>query len=124
MKNKSSPARRTASEKVKRKVVGSGDGFGNEPSAKLWAAMQLKADMFDYICWLEDFCQFRQAALDGKGGDYLVLASDGTTCWGKTYAEAVRVAMEEDKQIFDATQSLPNHRLASPDQEALSSGWV
>lgn len=75
--------------------------------AKLWNAMQLKADMFDYLCWLEDFCAFRQSALDGKAGDYLVLAADGTTCWGKTYAEAVRVAMEHDKEMFDATSS-PN----------------
>jgi hypothetical protein len=77
--------------------------------AKLWQKMQLKADMFDYLCWLEDFCCFRQAALDGKAGDYLVIASDGTTCWGKTYAEAVRVAMEHDKEMHDATSS-PNIR--------------
>lgn len=80
-------------------------GSVSEPSAKLWAAMQLKADMFDYLCWLEDFCSFRQAALDGKAGDYLCMASDGTTCWGKTYAEAVRVAMEHDKELHDATTS-------------------
>jgi hypothetical protein len=67
--------------------------------------MQLKADMFDYLCWLEDFCTFREAALDGRAGDYLVLASDGTTCLAKTYAEAVRVAMEHDKELFDATTS-------------------
>lgn len=84
-------------------------GSVSEPSAKLWAAMQLKADMFDYLCWLEDYCAFRQAALDGKAGDYLVLAADGTTCWGKTYAEAVRVAMEHDKEMFDATSS-PNDK--------------
>lgn len=70
--------------------------------------IMLKAEMLDYLCWLEDFCQFRKAALDGKANDYLVLASDGTTCWGKTYAEAVRVAMEHDKEIFDATQASPN----------------
>lgn len=86
----------------------SGDLFGGI-EAKLWQKMQLKADMFDYLCWLEDFCAFRQAALDGKADDYLVLASDGTTCWGKTYAEAVRVAMEHDKEMHDATSS-PNGR--------------
>ena len=71
--------------------------------AKLTANLMLKAEMFDYLCWLEDFCVFREAALDGKAGDYLVTASDGTTCWGKTYAEAVRVAMEHDKELHDAT---------------------
>jgi hypothetical protein len=89
-------------------LVGSGALFGGV-EAKLWQKMQLKADMFDYLCWLEDFCCFRQAALDGKAGDYLVIASDGTTCWGKTYAEAVRVAMEHDKEMHDATSS-PNIR--------------
>lgn len=74
--------------------------------SQVFARLQLKADMFDYLCWLEDYCQFRQAALDGKGGDYLVLASDGTTCWGKTFAEAVRVAMEHDKELHDATDSI------------------
>lgn len=81
---------------------------GSAIEAKLWQAMQLKSDMFDYLCWLEDFCQFRQAALDGKGGDYLVLASDGTTCWAKTYAEAVRLAMEHDKELHDATEAVPS----------------
>lgn len=75
-----------------------------ECEAALNAELLLKADMFDYLCWLEDFCQFRQAALDGKAGDYIVMASDGTTCWGKTYAEAVRVAMEHDKEIHDASE--------------------
>lgn len=70
--------------------------------------IMLKAEMLEYLCWLEDFCQFREKALDGKAGDYLVMASDGTTCWGKTYAEAVRVAMAHDKEIFDATQTSPN----------------
>jgi len=78
-----------------------------DAEAQLFRRLQLKADMFDYLCWLEDFCSFRQAALDGKSDDYLVLASDGTTCWAKTYAEAVRVAMEHDKEVFDCTQKLP-----------------
>jgi hypothetical protein len=71
--------------------------------AKLWAKLMLKAEMFDYLCWLEDYCVFRAASLDGQAGDYLVTASDGATCWGKTYAEAVRVAMEHDKELQDAT---------------------
>lgn len=95
-----------APEKGRTVSVRSGPLFG-EIEAKLWQKMQLKADLFDYLCWLEDYCAFRQAALDGKVDDYLVLAADGTTCWGKTYAEAVRVAMEHDKEMFDATSS-PN----------------
>lgn len=75
--------------------------------SQAFAAAQLKADMFDYLCWLEDYDVFRQAALDGNAGDYLLVASDGTTCWAKTYAEAVRVAMEHDKDLYDRTQSVP-----------------
>lgn len=94
----------------------SGDLFGGI-EAKLWQKMQLKADLFDYLCWLEDFCCFRQAALDGNAGDYLVTASDGTTCWGKTYAEAVRVAMEHDKEMHDATSS-PNSEISNAAQKS------
>ena len=42
--------------------------------SQAFAAAQLKADMFDYLCWLEDYDVFRQAALDGKAGDYLLMA--------------------------------------------------
>lgn len=67
---------------------------------------QLKSDMFDYLCWLEDFSVLRTNAIDGNVCDYLCLASDGTSCWGKTYAEAVRVAMEHDKELQDATSQI------------------
>lgn len=66
---------------------------------------QLKADLFDYLVWLQDRCPFRDAALEGKLGDYLVCASDGTTCWGKTYQEAVMVARKHDMGLQD---SAPN----------------
>lgn len=69
----------------------------------LWSAMQLKADMFDYLCWLDGM----QSPEELHGVDRLCMASDGTTCWGKTYADAVRVAMEHDKEMHDATSS-PN----------------
>jgi hypothetical protein len=57
-----------------------------------------KADLFDYVCWLEQMHQSERV----KNADYLVFASDGTTCWGKTYAEAVKVAMQHDKELIDA----------------------
>jgi hypothetical protein len=67
------------------------------PEDILWQELQLKADLFDYLCWLE------QAGKPVEIKDeHLCLAGDGTTCWGKTYAEAVRVAMEYDKGIQDA----------------------
>lgn len=75
----------------------------NKYEKKLLTILQLKADMFDYICWLEDYSCLKDFALDGQVGDYLVLASDATPCWSKTYADAVRVAMEHDKEIYDAT---------------------
>ena len=69
----------------------------------LWQAMQLKADMFDYLCWLDGM----QSPEELHGVQRLCIASDGTTCWGHTYAEAVRVAMEHDKEIFDAMKTQP-----------------
>lgn len=95
---------KTTQETAKSGALRSGDLFGDGDSkhaAKLWAKLMLKAELFDYLCWLEDHCVFREAALDGQAGDYLVTASDGTTCWGKSYAEAVHVAMAHDKDIQD-----------------------
>jgi hypothetical protein len=68
--------------------------------------MQYKADLFDYLCWLETKRQAELPAL--LCNEYLVLASDGTTCWGKTYADAAKVAMNHDKGIQDA--QTPNIR--------------
>lgn len=77
-------------------------------SERLWQALQLKADMFDYLCWLDGM----HGPESLHGVDRLCMASDGTTCWGKSYADAVRVAMEHDKEIFDAMEAAsPN----SPD---------
>lgn len=36
-----------------------------------------KADLFDYLCWLEEKEQSERV----PGADFLVLASDGSTCW-------------------------------------------
>ena len=62
--------------------------------------LQLKADMFDYLCWLDGM----HSPESLHGVQRLCMASDGTTCWGNTYAEAVRVAMEYDKELFDAME--------------------
>ena len=51
-----------------------------------------KARLFDYICWLEK----RNSDEMELRGDYVVLASDSHTCWGKTYAEAVKNANNYD----------------------------
>ena len=61
-----------------------------------------KSDCFDYLCWLEETHQSENV----KGCKYLVLASDGTTCWGHTYADAVKVAMHHDKELYDAWKHL------------------
>ena len=77
-------------------------------SERLWQALQLKADMFDYLCWLDGM----HGPESLHGVDRLCMASDGTTCWGKSYADAVRVAMEHDKEIFDAMEAAsPNNLL-------------
>ena len=77
-------------------------------SERLWQALQLKADMFDYLCWLDGMHSPEQL----HGVDRLCMASDGTTCWGKSYADSVRVAMEHDKEIFDAMEAAsPNSKV-------------
>lgn len=61
-----------------------------------------KADCFDYVCWLEETHQSDQV----KDIKFLVLASDGTTCWGNTYVAAVRKAMRHDKELYEAWKEL------------------
>lgn len=61
-----------------------------------------KADCFDYLCWLNETEQQENV----KGSHFLVMASDGTTCWGHSYADAVKVAMKHDKELYDAVQNL------------------
>lgn len=72
-------------------------------AARLVSALSVetlyKADLFDYLCWLEEKEQRNRV----PGADFLCLASDGTTCWGKTYSEAVKVAMQHDKGLQDAS---------------------
>ena len=62
--------------------------------------MQHKAECFDYLCWLNETEQRERV----KDADFLVLASDGTTCWGKTWADAVKAAMRHDKDLYDAVK--------------------
>ena len=64
--------------------------------------MMYKADCFDYLCWLEETHQRENV----KEAPFLVMASDGTTCWGKSYADCVKVAMKHDKELYDAVQNL------------------
>ena len=78
----------------------------DELATKLLCALSAdtlrKADMFDYLCWLNETEQSDRV----KGIDFLVLASDGTTCWGKTFEEAVKVAMRHDKELYEAWKAL------------------
>ena len=68
-------------------------------SRKLVDALIIKADAFDYLAWLEK----KRGEEEGlQGADFLCLASDGTTCWGKTYLEAVRIAEQQDRIAFDS----------------------
>jgi hypothetical protein len=62
-------------------------------------ALIIKADAFDYLAWLE---KKRGEEVELQGADFLCLTSDGTTCWGKTYLEAVRIAEQQDRIAFDS----------------------
>ncbi len=70
-----------------------------ESSRRLVNALIIKADAFDYLAWLE---KKRGEEAELQGADFLCLASDGTTCWGKTYLEAVRIAEQQDRIAFDS----------------------
>ncbi len=103
-------ARATApSERAPSEIAGPVGSLGPATgSERLWQALQLKADMFDYLCWLDGM----HGPESLHGVDRLCMASDGTTCWGKSYADAVRVAMAHDKEIFDAMEAAsPNTNL-------------
>jgi hypothetical protein len=67
-------------------------------SRKLVDNLIIKSDAFDYLAWLEKKL-IESAEVDGT--HFLCLASDGTTCWGKTYLEAVRIAEQHDRIAFD-----------------------
>jgi ribulose-5-phosphate 4-epimerase/fuculose-1-phosphate aldolase len=68
---------------------------------KAFDQLVMDRDLFCYLCWLEEN---RDRDVDLKGADYLVMASDGTTCWGKTYREAVMVAEQYDRAAIDAAR--------------------
>ena len=55
-----------------------------------------KAEMFDYLCWLEEKEQGERV----PGAPFLVIASDYRTCWGKSYAAAVAEAMKHDANVY------------------------
>jgi hypothetical protein len=73
-----------------------------DAARKLLDTHVLRSDLFGYLAWLEDHRDHGDTDL--KGADYLVLASDGTTCWGKTFMEAVQVAEQHDRELFDAAR--------------------
>lgn len=63
----------------------------------------LRSDLFSYLAWLEDHRDHGDFELEGS--KYLVLASDGTTCWGTTFMEAVQIAEQHDRAAFDAARA-------------------
>lgn len=83
-------------------ITGADTRLANGLIQMLSTEMQYKADCFDYLCWLNETEQRENV----KTADFLVMASDGTTCWGKSYSDAVKVAMQHDKELYDAVQEL------------------
>lgn len=73
-----------------------------DAARKLLDTHVLRSDLFGYLAWLEDHRD--HGDIDLKSADYLILASDGTTCWGKTFMEAVQVAEQHDRKLFDANR--------------------
>ena len=73
-----------------------------DASRKLLDIHLLRSDLFSYLAWLEDHRD--HGDFNVKGKDYLVLASDSTTCWGRTFMEAVQIAEQHDRKLFDAAR--------------------
>ena len=71
-----------------------------------------KADLFDYLCWLEE--QRSKGVAELENAPHCVIASDGTPCFAKRYADAAKVAMNHDKGIQDA--QTPNDKLSDREQ--------
>ena len=74
----------------------------NKNEGKLFQKYQLHSDMLHYLAWLE-----KNLRKDSKS-DYVVVASDGTKCYGHNYLDAVRVAMEHDKSLQDQKEKTWN----------------
>lgn len=74
----------------------SDEELANKLLCVLTKEMIHKSELFDYLCWLEEKEQSERV----PGAAFLVLASDGRTCWGKSYAEAVAAAMKYDAKPY------------------------
>ena len=73
-----------------------------DATRKLLDSHLLRSDLFSYLAWLEDHRDHGDFSVKGK--DYLVLASDNTTCWGRTFMEAVQIAEQHDRKLIDAVR--------------------
>lgn len=74
------------------------DELANKLLCMLSSEKLEEAELFNYLCWLEETHQSDRV----KAAYFLVMASDGTTCWGKTYAEAAKKAFDYDKELYEA----------------------
>lgn len=79
----------------------SDDELANKLLCALTQEMIRKSELFDYLCWLEEKEQSERV----PGAAFLVMASDGRTCWGNTYAAAVADAMKYDAKPYGEHQN-------------------
>lgn len=79
----------------------SDEELANKLMCVLTQEMIRKSELFDYLCWLEEKEQGERV----PEADFLVLASDGRTCWGKSYAAAVAAAMKYDATPYGEHQN-------------------
>lgn len=54
-----------------------------------------KEQLFDYLCRVNEHSQNERL----PDSEFLFIARDGATCWGKTYAEAVRNGYLHDYEL-------------------------
>lgn len=66
-----------------------------------------KEQLFDYVCRVNEKSQNETV----PDSDFLFIAHDGATCWGKTYAEAVMNAYRHDYELGNDKVMLQNEKL-------------
>ncbi len=70
---------------------------GLEEKNNEWlATIMEKADLFDYLCWLENL-EVKELGLSQENAPYICMRMDGKSFFGETYIDAVRRAAKYDK---------------------------
>lgn len=74
----------------------SDDQLATKLLCALSAEVLMKAEMFDYLCWVEETHQSEGV----PDAEFLFMAKDYKTHWGNAFSEAVASAFAQDAEAF------------------------